>query len=99
MADASKKVEENILNKYDLDKVDFLKVGHHGSNTSTSEKFVSKISPKYSVISVGKNNRYGHPKIEVLNSLKSSNIYRTDIDGSIEIKLNKKGYDITTYSP
>ena len=36
---------------------------------------------------------------EVLNSLKSSNIYRTDIDGSIEIKLNKKGYDITTYSP
>ena len=99
MADASKKVEENILNKYYLDKVDFLKVGHHGSNTSTSEKFVSKISPKYSVISVGKNNRYGHPKIEVLNSLKSSNIYRTDIDGSIEIKLNKKGYDITTYSP
>lgn len=99
MADASKKVEENILNKYYLDKVDFLKVGHHGSNTSTSEKFVSKISPKYSVISVGKNNRYGHPKIEVLNSLKSSNIYRTDIDGSIEIKLNKKAYNITTYSP
>ena len=60
---------------------------------------MSKISPKYSIISVGKNNRYGHPKIEVLNSLKSSNIYRTDIDGSIEIKLNKKAYNITTYSP
>ena len=51
-----------ILDKYDLKDIDILKVGHHGSKTSTSNKFIDKINPKYSIISVGKNNRYGHPK-------------------------------------
>ena len=49
--------------------------------------------------SVGKNNRYGHPKDEVLETLKNSKIYRTDLDGSIEIKLNKNGYKIRTCPP
>ena len=57
------------------------------------------INPKYSIISVGKNNRYGHPKDSVLKILSSSKIYRTDLDGSIEIILNKKGYQIKTYQP
>ena len=56
-------------------------------------------NPKYSLVSVGKNNRYGHPKDEVLETLKNSKIYRTDLDGSIEIKLNKNGHKIITCPP
>ncbi|MDD6879592.1 MAG: MBL fold metallo-hydrolase, partial [bacterium] len=66
--------------------IDFLKIGHHGSNTSSSEEFINIINPKYSLISVGKKNRYGHPKESVLDMLSNSRIYRTDLDGSIEIK-------------
>ena len=99
MGDASKKREKDILDEYDISNIDVLKVGHHGSNTSSSKEFIKKMNPKYSIISVGKNNRYGHPKDEVLETLKKSKIYRTDIDGSIEIKLNKNGYKIKTYPP
>ena len=67
------------------------------SNTSTSKEFIEKISPKHSIISVGKNNKYGHPKQSVLDTLESSKIYRTDLEGTIEIKLNQKGYKINTY--
>ena len=97
MGDASSDRELDILEKYNLSNIDFLKVGHHGSDTSTSEYFIDKIKPKYSFISVGLNNRYGHPKKSVLDILKNSKIYRTDIDGSILIDL-KKNY-IKTYSP
>ena len=62
MGDAGEKRENDILEKYDLKNIDFLKIGHHGSNTSSSKEFISKVKPKYSLISVGKNNRYGHPK-------------------------------------
>ena len=96
MGDAGIEKENDILAKYNLKNIDFLKVGHHGSNTSSSEEFIKSINPKYSLISVGKNNRYGHPKGEVLEALKGSKIYRTDIKGSIEIKLTKKGYKIKT---
>lgn len=99
MGDAGVERERDILKKYSLDNIDFLKVGHHGSNTSSSEEFIKSINPKYSLISVGKNNRYGHPKEEVLEVLKNSKIYRTDLDGSIEIKLNKSNYKIRTCSP
>ena len=54
---------------------------------------------KYITKCAGKNNRYGHPKDEVLETLKNSKIYRTDIDGSIEIKLDKRGYKIRTCPP
>ena len=99
MGDAGIDKEKDILEKYNLKDIDFLKVGHHGSNTSSSEEFINSINPKYSLISVGKNNRYGHPKESVLDTLKNSKIYRTDLDGSIEIKLNKNGYKIRTCSP
>ena len=99
MADASIKRENDILDMYNLNDIDFLKVGHHGSNTSSSVLFINSINPKYSLISVGKSNRYGHPKETVLDTLKNSKIYRTDLDGSIEIKLNKKGYKIKTCPP
>ena len=95
--DAGVSKEKDILLDYKLNKIDFIKIGHHGSNTSTSKEFIEKISPRHSIISVGKNNKYGHPKQSVLDILESSKIYRTDLEGTIEIKLNKKGYKINTY--
>jgi len=99
MGDASSVTEKEILSKYNLANIDVLKVGHHGSKTSSSKKFIDAINPKYSLISVGKNNRYGHPNKEVLDILSHSKIYRTDLNGGIEIKLNKNSYKIKTCSP
>lgn len=99
MGDAGVKVEEDLIKNYNLKDIDFLKVGHHGSNTSSSIDFIDEIDPKFSIISVGKNNRYGHPKKSVLDAIKTSKIYRTDIDGSVEIKLNKSEYKISTCPP
>ena len=99
MGDASSTTEKEILNKYNLPDVDVLKVGHHGSKTSSSKTFINEINPKYSVISVGKNNRYGHPNKEVLNNLEQSKIYRTDQDGSIMFKIKNNKLKIETYSP
>ena len=96
MGDAGIEKEKDILEKYNLKDIDFLKVGHHGSNTSSSKKFIDAIKPKNSLISVGKNNFYGHPSKEILNNLKNSNIYRTDINGGIEIVLYNKKYQIKT---
>lgn len=89
---------KDILKKYNMSNIDFLKVVHHGSSISSSKEFINRIKVKYSLISVGKNNRYGHPKESVINILKSCKIYRTDIDGSIEVKINKNGYKIKTYN-
>ena len=99
MGDASINTEKYILNNYDLPKIDVLKVGHHGSKTSTSKEFINTINPKYSIISVGKNNRYGHPNKEVLDNLKDSKIYRTDKDGSIMFKIKNNKLKIETCSP
>ena len=74
MGDAGIEAEKDLIEKYNLKDIDALKVGHHGSKTSSSKKFINEIKPKYSVISVGKNNRYGHPNKEVLDNLKNSKI-------------------------
>ena len=99
MGDAGVKREKDILEKYNIGDIDVLKVGHHGSKTSSSKKFIDEINPKYSIISVGKNNKYGHPNKEVLNNLKKSKIYRTDIDGSIMFKIKNNKLKIETCSP
>ena len=99
MGDASTIREKDILENYNLKTIDFIKVGHHGSNTSSSDEFINSINPKYSLISVGKNNRYDHPKESVINTLRNSKIYRTDLEGSTEIKLNKNDYKIRSCSP
>ena len=75
MGDASIKSEDILLNKYNISNIDILKVGHHGSKTSSSKNFIDEINPKYSIISVGKKNRYGHPNVSVLNTLEDSKIY------------------------
>ena len=99
MGDAEIDKEKDILDKYNLSNVDVLKVGHHGSKTSSSKEFINVINPKYSIISVGKNNRYGHPNKEVLENLENSKIYRTDEDGSIMFKIKNNELKIETCSP
>ena len=89
MGDSGIEKEKDILDKYNISDIDVLKVGHHGSKTSSYKKFIDEIKPKYSIISVGKNNRYGHPNKEVLDTLNDSKIYRTDQDGSIMFKIKK----------
>mgnify|MGYP004539878253 CR=1 FL=1 len=98
MGDAGVRREKDILDKYNLSDIDSLKVGHHGSNTSSSENFIKSISPKYSLISVEGNNRYGSLKDSVLNILRNSKIYRTDIDGSIIFKIKNNKLKIETCS-
>jgi len=99
MGDAGVEVEEDLIEKYNLKDIDVLKVGHHGSKTSSSQDFINKIDPKYSIISVGKNNRYGHPNDSVLKNLEESKIYRTDQDGSIMLKIKNDKLKIETCAP
>ena len=96
MGDASIITEKEILNTYNLPTIDILKAGHHGSKTSSSKEFINEIRPKYTIISVGKNNRYGHPNKETLENLKDSKIHRTDKDGSIMLKIKNKKLHIET---
>ena len=98
MGDAGVEVEEYLIERYNLTDIDVLKVGHHGSKTSSSKSFVDEINPKYSIISVGKNNRYGHPEKQVLDNLKDSKIYRTDKDSSIMFKIKNNKLKIETCS-
>ena len=99
MGDAGVKVEEDLIKKYNLQDIDVLKVGHHGSRTSSGQEFISEINPKYSIISVGKNNRYGHPNDNILDNLSDSKIYRTDQDGSIMLKIKNDRLKIETCVP
>ena len=99
MGDAGMEVEEDLIKKYNLKDIDVLKVGHHGSNTSASIEFIDEINPKYSIISVGKNNRYGHPNNNVLDNLEDSKIYRTDQDGSIMFKIKRSELSVETCAP
>ena len=91
MGDAGVEKEKDILEKYNLSNIDVLKVGHHGSNTSSSKDFISQINPSISLISVGENNIYHHPNKEVINNLSKSRIYRTDINNMVKLTINSKG--------
>ncbi|GAA0764106.1 ComE operon protein 3 [bioreactor metagenome] len=90
--DSEELSEKEVLTQgYDL-KSDVLKVGHHGSSSSTSKRFLDAVDPYIAVISVGKDNSYGHPSQEVLSRLKDLTIYQTDLDGNILIKSD--GYSL-----
>lgn len=83
--DAGIESEKNILQKFNIGKCDFLKVGHHGSKNSTGKEFINILKPSISSISCGYKNRYGHPHQEVVEILKENNskIFRTDVNGSM----------------
>lgn len=93
MGDAEELVEKEI--KRDV-SADVIKVGHHGSLTSSSEEFIKRVKPKYAIISVGDNNKYDHPNSEVLKryELYGAKIYRTDINGNIVIKSKGNNLDV-----
>ena len=94
--DASQSVEKRLvlgLAKHNLD-AEVLKVGHHGSKTSTSGEFVEAVSPDIAVISAGRNNSYGHPHREVLDNLAGVNIFRTDLSGDIKIISDGENYAV-----
>lgn len=82
MGDAESQTEQRIMNS--LPKVDLLKVGHHGSKTSSGDSFIKKVSPREAVITTG-SNTYGHPHRETLDTLKNNNIkvHRTDLCGNV----------------
>jgi competence protein ComEC len=84
---------ENRLMELSRDlSADLLQVGHHGSAGSSGLLFLARVAPRYAAIGVGKNNRYGHPKDEVVNKLRivagdSAAIYRTDLHGSFSFEM------------
>ena len=84
MGDAEILSENEILTDV---SADIIKIGHHGSDTSSSESFLSKVNPKYAIIMVGENNKYNHPNQTILDRLERNNIitYRTDLNGNIVI--------------
>lgn len=93
--DAEEFVERQLINRGADVKADVLKVAHHGSNTSSSLKFLKRCQPEIAVIECGKDNEYGHPHNEVLERIESvgAKIYRTDLDGDIVITSN--GTEVT----
>lgn len=96
--DAEKESENEMLSKkYDL-SCDILKLGHHGSSTSTTNKFLEATSPSVAIVSCEKDNDYGHPHKETMNKLNNKHItvYRTDSDGTILAETDGNIYSITT---
>jgi len=80
-----------MLSKYNLGKINILKVGHHGSKTSTSEYLLKEIEPDIALISSGRDNKFNHPHQEVISRLKKHNtkIYNTKNDGTVTLDLDK----------
>ena len=95
--DVEKEAEEDILHLGKWLKSDVLKTPHHGGKTSADEAFFRAVSPDVAVISVGRDNSFGHPHQETLDALEGVGIYRTDIDGAIKIKASENGLEIKTY--
>ncbi len=92
MGDAGREIESSI----NVSDVDLLKVGHHGSRTSSDSSFIKKANPEYAVITVGANNRYGHPHKETMNTLKNNNIevHRSDECGDIIFISTGNGLEV-----
>ena len=98
--DAEYENEIEIINSFNLENIDFIKIGHHGSSSSTNTKFIKEVSPDIAAISCGYKNNYGHPHKSTLENLSSTNakVYRTDLLGDIvfysdgDIIFTKKNY-------
>jgi len=95
--DAERQTEKQIATEQP--QADLLKVGHHGSATSTIPELLAAVRPKYAVISVGVRNVYGHPRHEVLDRLRDAGVatYRTDLDGAVTFYLD--GHNVSAHLP
>lgn len=98
MGDAETDVEGELLTSGRPLSADVIKVGHHGSNTSSSQAFLSKVDPDYAIVPCGKGNSYGHPHSEVLARLDKMGVtvYRADVHGHIAIATDGKDFTIST---
>ena len=92
MGDSEASVEKTLTNV----SADVIKVGHHGSNTSSSSSFIEKVNPEIAVISVGENNKYDHPDKDVIKAYEKlgTKIYRTDLNGNIVISTDGENLDV-----
>ena len=98
MGDAEKQAEAELLSKgLDL-SADVIKVGHHGSDTSTTDKLLDAVKPRYAFVTCGAGNSYGHPDKSTLNKLKARNItaYRSDLNGTVVAATDGSQITITT---
>ncbi len=95
--DCEEKNEIEILNSFNLSSIDFLKIAHHGSSSSSSTRFIKEVSPDVAVISCGYKNQYGHPHQSTLDVLDENNVltYRTDLNG--DLVFYSDGDTISTY--
>lgn len=96
---AEKAILSKYVNKTELLNADILKVAHHGSKTSSIKEFINTVSPKYAVIGVGKDNKFGHPSEKTLETLNDKNvkIYRTDISGEIMIIIDGDSVKVKSF--
>lgn len=97
--DITKDEEREIAKAYPNLQVDVLKIAHHGSNTSTDENVVQQLHPQVALLSVGRENRYGHPASEVIKTLDSILLLRTDEDGAIQYRFNQHTGTFKTFWP
>lgn len=96
MGDAEEQAEMEILASSLSPQADVLKVGHHGSHSSTSEAFLQAVQPQYAVICAGVGNDYGHPHKETLTRLQGVQIFRTDLDGTVVFATDGQEINVTT---
>lgn len=99
MGDAELELEDYLLETYsDQLNVDILKLGHHGSDSSTGQEFIEMVSPKDAIASCGLDNKFGHPSRRILKRLEraSTTVWRTDLHGDIEVVFDENGYIIET---
>jgi len=99
--DAEKKAEEAMLDAGEDLNADILKAGHHGSSTSSIQKFLNAVRPAVIVISVGGGNEYGHPHKEPMERFVklTKHIYRTDMDGDVVVTTDGEVYSVATRKP
>lgn len=87
---------KDVIRDANPGKIDVLKVSHHGSRTGTDEALATELSPAYAVISCGLNNSYGHPHEEALDALKGTHLYRTDLQGTIDMTIDANGISVAS---
>ena len=99
--DAGKEEEQSMLERFDAKEfsADVLKLGHHGSSSSSGQAFLSAVNPRFAVVSCGKNNAYGHPHASVLGALSERNVkvLRTDESGTVILQSDQENVEITSF--